>query len=211
LAHESVYCFAAQFVSGKRVLDAACGTGYGSHALALAGATSVLGVDIDPRRVRYATRHFRHPALKFDCQDIARLRLPSNSLDVVVSSNTLEHLTQPADFLLAVRDSLTSEGSILVIVPPVLSEADVREHGANPFHPSPLSVRSWAELFQSCGWCVDFFAHYCSEPLDLRASVRSTVRPSSFTFVQCSLDQAYASPPISATYRLRRAEIKVRE
>ena len=204
LAHQSVYEFAAQFAPGRRVLDAACGTGYGSHLLARAGAESVLGVDLDARRIEYATRKFRHPALTFATRDMATLRLPPNSVDLVVSSNTLEHLAQPSDFLIAASECLAGDGCLLVTVPPVLSEADLLDHAANPFHPSPLSVRSWAELFQAQGWSVEFFAHFCSEALDLHSPFRSTVSLSSFAFVECSLEQVYTRPPLSITYRLRR-------
>ena len=44
--HWHRYAFARRFVAGKRVLDAACGEGYGSALLGEAAA-SVVGVDID--------------------------------------------------------------------------------------------------------------------------------------------------------------------
>src|SRR5947208_2883717 len=51
LAHESIYRFFTMHASGKRVLDAGCGAGYGSYALAQAGALSVQGVDRDHRNI----------------------------------------------------------------------------------------------------------------------------------------------------------------
>jgi SAM-dependent methyltransferase len=205
VAHQSVYRFAAQLAPGQRILDAACGTGYGSHLLALAGAASVLGIDIDARRVSYARRNFEHPALRFAVLDVARLQLHPRSVDLVVSSNTLEHLARPVDFLEGAGRCLAPDGCLLVTVPPVLSAADLVEHGSNRFHSSPLSVRAWADLFHAQGWSMEVFTHYCSEPLDLRSPFPSTVDPSSFDFVPCSLEQAYLRPPISVTYRLRRA------
>src|SRR3954468_15894608 len=58
VAHESVYQFASSLAVGLRVLDAACGTGYGSALLASSGAKSVIGIDAHPRRIRYASAHF---------------------------------------------------------------------------------------------------------------------------------------------------------
>src|SRR2546421_10761412 len=44
--HWHRYAFARRFVAGKRVLDAACGEGYGTGLLA-AVAANVIGIDID--------------------------------------------------------------------------------------------------------------------------------------------------------------------
>src|SRR5206468_662600 len=144
---ESVYRFASQFAANRKVLDAACGTGYGSKLLAEYGARSVLGIDISPRRIAYARRSFRGMDLRFRTADCTRLSFPSGSFDLVVSSNTLEHLAEPVDFLRAIEHCLAPSGLMLVTVPPVLSEADLLAHAANRFHVAPLSVRAWAELF----------------------------------------------------------------
>src|SRR5205823_1593386 len=45
--HWHRYAFARQFVPGRRVLDAACGEGYGTALLAAAAAAAI-GVDVDP-------------------------------------------------------------------------------------------------------------------------------------------------------------------
>lgn len=44
--HLERYSFASKYVSGKGVLDIACGTGYGTEMLKKAGAECVTGVDI---------------------------------------------------------------------------------------------------------------------------------------------------------------------
>jgi 2-polyprenyl-3-methyl-5-hydroxy-6-metoxy-1,4-benzoquinol methylase len=46
--HIGRYRFARDFVRGRRVLDIACGEGYGAAALARAGAASVIGIDVSP-------------------------------------------------------------------------------------------------------------------------------------------------------------------
>ena len=58
--HLARYRFAQRFVAGGRVLDCACGVGYGSALLAQAeqSPAEVLGVDIDPAAVGYATRRY---------------------------------------------------------------------------------------------------------------------------------------------------------
>ena len=176
----------------------------GSNLLACSGALSVLGVDLSPRRVAYARRTYRRDNLDFLVSNCTRLSFPPDSFDLAVSSNTLEHIAYPEDFLSCVAGCLTRSGRILVTVPPVLSEADVAVHSANRFHLAPLSVRAWSELFVEHGWKVDFFAQYSSKPLDFRSPHASRVSATDFVFQQCSMEQAYLQPPISATYLLRR-------
>jgi SAM-dependent methyltransferase len=203
IAHEAVYSFATRFAQGARTLDAACGTGYGSHILAASGARSVIGIDREPRRVRFAQRRYRLPNLEFRVADCSRLELASRSLDFVLSSNTLEHLQQPELFLRAVARALTPDGRFLIVVPPVLSAADLGDHRDNPFHLSPLSVQAWAKLFEAEGWRYDFFAQYSSEELDFASPHPSAVKPSAFSFVPGPIALAYSRAPISAAYLLR--------
>ena len=60
------YKFAAERTRGRRVLDMACGSGYGSHYLATqGGAQHVTGVDIDPDAIRYARLRYRQDNLQF--------------------------------------------------------------------------------------------------------------------------------------------------
>lgn len=205
VAHESVYAFAARFVQvGSRVLDCACGTGYGSHALARAGAGSVLGIDRDRRRVAYARRCFRHPGLDFAVVDCNALDLPPADFDLVVSSNTLEHLPSPLPFLGSAAQILAPGGRLLVTVPPVLSEADLRQHASNRFHVSPLSVRAWAELFKELGWTYRFFVHRCRRTIDLSSPHPTCLQPEDFEFVDTAVDEAYRTPPLSVTFLLER-------
>ena len=57
-AHLSLYELAANFMHGKRVLDAGCGTGYGCAHLMRRGAASVLGVDFSAKAIDYCHQHF---------------------------------------------------------------------------------------------------------------------------------------------------------
>lgn len=204
VAHESIYRYAARWAPACRILDAACGTGYGSHLLACSGARSVLGVDREPRRVRFASRRYSHAALSFRIEDCERLDLSPGAFELVVSSNTLEHLAEPEAFLRGVAGALGAAGQLLVAMPPVLSDADLREHACNPHHLSNLSVRGWGELFQREGWQFEYLSHRCAKPLDFHSFRASRVTSEDFAFVGEALEAAYATPPITALFRLRR-------
>ena len=54
--HLARYRWAGALVEGKRVLDAGCGTGYGSELLASQGAAEVVGVDVDADAIEAASR-----------------------------------------------------------------------------------------------------------------------------------------------------------
>ena len=57
IEHWHRYHFASRFVAGKRVLDLACGEGYGSALLARRAAT-VVGVDVSQAAIDHARRTY---------------------------------------------------------------------------------------------------------------------------------------------------------
>src|SRR6185369_7078285 len=63
--HMARYHFAVRLARGKRVLDAGCGAGYGSSALAEV-AESVTAVDIAAEAVDYARSHYPAANLAFE-------------------------------------------------------------------------------------------------------------------------------------------------
>lgn len=133
--HWHRYAFALRHVQGKRVLDAACGEGYGSALLAEA-ATAVTGVDIDPAAVDHARRVYGgRPHLRYEVGSVTALPLPDASVDAVVSFETIEHLPaadQPA--MLAEFARVLAPGGVLVISSPnKFRYSDARNY-ANPFH-----------------------------------------------------------------------------
>src|SRR5262245_1537807 len=92
-AHLSIYAFAVPFARGAAVLDAGCGTGYGSHYLAERGATSVTAVDASAKAIDFCRRTFARDNLDFRVLDLEKLDgLPVRHYDLIFSSNVLEHL-----------------------------------------------------------------------------------------------------------------------
>lgn len=91
LRHIARYLKANGFVTGRDVLDVACGSGYGS--LVLSSASSYRGVDLDPRALREA-RH-EYPEYEFVECSIYSLPFSDGSIDAVTSFETLEHLDRP--------------------------------------------------------------------------------------------------------------------
>lgn len=89
--HGFRYVWVAPQFTGLRVLDLACGSGYGSYYLSFF-ADSVVGVDHDPKAVQWAKEHFSRPNLKFMVGDALNLHLLPESFDVIVCVELIEHL-----------------------------------------------------------------------------------------------------------------------
>lgn len=127
--HVYRYAFAARFVRGQRVLDVACGTGYGSAALLAAGARSVIGVDISAESCAYAAKTFGVDARVGDAEALA---FPDASFDVVVSFETIEHLQRPTRLLDECRRVLRPGGCAVISTPDKHTYDKVG--GDNPHH-----------------------------------------------------------------------------
>ncbi len=149
-AHIARYMLARQFIRpGDRVLDAACGLGYGGAILADSTlAESVLGLDSDPWAIEYARDHYARgrSRLTFEMRDLATLEsFSAGSFDAVVSFETLEHLADPDGFLAACRRLLTPAGRIVCSVP----NQWVDDTGRDP-NPHHLHVFDRAMLEARC-------------------------------------------------------------
>jgi SAM-dependent methyltransferase len=124
--HVARYLLAARLAPGRRVLDIACGEGYGSALLARAGARSVVGVDIDADTVAYARRRY---GLDFREGDAKRLDLPDGSVDLIASFETIEHVAEPEAVLDELARLLAPGGLLLISTP---NAGEYLED--NPFH-----------------------------------------------------------------------------
>lgn len=115
--HWHRYCVALPAVAGKRVLDAACGEGYGSALLARAAA-EVVGVDIDDDAIAHAIgRYSDRSNLRFVAGSCDALPLEDASVDRVISFETIEHLSAQAAMLAEFRRVLAPGGALIISSP----------------------------------------------------------------------------------------------
>jgi ubiquinone/menaquinone biosynthesis C-methylase UbiE len=160
--HLARYEYARQFVSGLDILDVACGTGYGSQMLAEAGAQSVLGIDISRETVDFARAHYASKKTRFELGDAQNLyEVRNQTVDVVVSFETVEHVPNADAFLAEVSRVLKPGGTFIVSTPDfrqgsfkqrltgkLRNEFHVREYTGNEF----LKVlRNSFEVLEICG------------------------------------------------------------
>lgn len=142
--HLARYEFAKRFVDGGRVLDCACGVGYGTAILADAGnrPCHVMGVDIDPKASSYAAKHYGADNIAF-CSGDGRALKDDEGFNTIVSLETVEHVSDPKA-LLANFTKLLQPGGILVASVPVTPSVDV-----NPYHLHDFTRESFRQLGQA--------------------------------------------------------------
>ena len=136
------YAFAARLAPGKRVLDVACGAGYGSAALKAAGAISVLGIDNSTEACAFARSTYGVDARVANAE---ALPLSDGTFDLVVSFETIEHLTQPLRFLDECRRVLCPGGTLVLSTPNKACYNQITPN--NPYHAHELEA---AEFHNEC-------------------------------------------------------------
>ena len=143
LEHYHRYLFSLQFCNNKTVLDIASGEGYGTYMLSQQ-SKKIIGVDIDKDAIDHAKiKYENHDNITFihgSCLDIPVI---DNSIDVVVSFETIEHIYEHEIFLKEIKRVLKKDGILIISTPDKYAYTDIVEH-KNIFHKKSSSgKRRW--------------------------------------------------------------------
>jgi len=152
--HVYRYGFATRFVKGKRVLDIACGEGYGAAALQKAGAANVTGVDIAEEVCLHARRRYGLDARVGSGEHIP---LAGEAVDVVVSFETIEHVPDPHRFLDECVRVLAPEGRLIISTP---NKGVYAANGKNPYHCSEMTEDEFATALRARFRRIDFYSQH---------------------------------------------------
>lgn len=138
------YRFAVRNTGPGRVLDVACGEGYGTASLAARGQRQAVGVDLDPLTCEHARRTY---GIEVHCASALELPFAESSFDTVVSFETIEHLDAPAAFIAECARVLRPGGKLIISTPnrPVYAQRGP----ANAFHQQELSWEEFASLLHA--------------------------------------------------------------
>jgi len=143
--HLHRYAYAKALVKNKRVLDLACGEGYGSNLLA-SDAASVVGIDIDASVISHASAKYARKNLRFVTGSITAVPIQENHcFDVIVCFEAIEHIENQDELLAETKRLLDPEGLLIVSTPnkPIYGEESPEK---NPFHVKELHFTEFQEL-----------------------------------------------------------------
>ncbi|QOY85825.1 class I SAM-dependent methyltransferase [Paludibaculum fermentans] len=132
--HMSRYAFAARLARNKRVLDIACGMGYGSFELSK-HAARVVGLDVSEEAVNSARERYQSANLQFLTAPAQQIPLDDHSFDLIVAFEVIEHLSDWEELLGQAKRLLAPGGQFIVSTPNKAYYAETRRlAGPNPFH-----------------------------------------------------------------------------
>ena len=131
--HLERYRFAARAARPGRLLDLACGVGYGTHLLLEADPAlgPALGIDVSPEAIAHATAHYGSERARFVACDALDFR-DADGFDTIVSLETIEHVEDP-ERLLAHLVSMLRPGGVLVASVPTTPSVDLNPHHRHDF------------------------------------------------------------------------------
>jgi ubiquinone/menaquinone biosynthesis C-methylase UbiE len=142
--HLHRYAIANDFVKNKVVLDIASGEGYGSYILSK-NASKVIGVDIDKETVFDAQKKYINNNLSFKVGSADKIPVDSNSIDVVVSFETIEHHDKHEEMFLEIKRVLKSDGILIMSSPDKKYYSDIPGF-QNKFHIKELYFDEFKNL-----------------------------------------------------------------
>ncbi len=166
--HLAVYEWIGARAAGKRVLDMACGEGYGSEVL-WRSAASVLGVDANPEAHEHAKARYSRQNLTFERGLVETYGEP-DSFDAVVFLQTIEHVHDPHAVIAHFKSLLSPGGvayistpNVLTLAPPGAGKSD------NPWHLKEYRAEEFRGLCRSVFDDVELLGLFHARKLKLHA------------------------------------------
>lgn len=153
--HLGRYRFAATRISsGERVLDMACGIGYGSYLLARESAADrIVAVDIEAKAIDYGRRNYHDDRIDFVCGDALEVELPAGPYDTGISFETIEHIPQPERLLQRFGKLLRPGGRFICSTP---NQAVMPfDKTIFPYHLQHFTETQMRGMLDSAGFQVD--------------------------------------------------------
>ncbi len=170
------YEWTRQFIQRCRVVDAACGTGYGSSMLLQGGARGVDGFDISTEAIQAARDTYQAEGLQFDVADVTRLPATDHEYDVYVSFETIEHVEDDEGLLREARRILRPGGRFICSTPnrALLDPGTaITDRPFNPFHIREYTLEEFSAALHRHFSTVEFYGQTAFSPRYARVLERA--------------------------------------
>lgn len=152
-AHIARYLIAKKYVTGKRVCDVACGTGYGCRFLS-DSVSNIVGMDISAKAIEWANEYFLRENIRFIAADLTEAWPVTEIFGAITSFETMEHVVDPEKFLSNIYDHLEPDGVLVLSVP---NGPRDKMKTDNPNHLHHFTKQQLEELFGKVFPKFEFF------------------------------------------------------
>lgn len=144
--HMNRYYFAVNQIDmkDKVVLDIASGEGYGANILSKT-AKYVYGIDISIEAIEHAKKNYNRENLEFIHGDALLIPMENNSVDILVSFETIEHIEKQQEMIDEMKRVLTQDGILIISSPDKLRFTDLTGD-KHDFHVKELYYSEFKEL-----------------------------------------------------------------
>jgi len=127
------YQFILDYISNNDVvLDAACGSGFGSEILARK-AQKVIGIDISKEAITYARQKYNNDKIEFIKSNVYKLPFKDNYFDSAIGIETIEHVKKYDQYLNELARVTNNNGLIIITTPQKKSEVPLTPYHVHEF------------------------------------------------------------------------------
>lgn len=194
IEHLHRYAMAINYVAGKVVLDIASGEGYGCNLLAKY-ADYVYGVDIDENTIVSARKKYKSKNIEFKRGSADLIPLENETVDIVVSFETLEHHDKHNEMMKEIKRILKKSGLLIMSTPNKKVYSDVKSY-INPFHVKELYINEFKDLLNAHFKCTQiFFQNMFKGSLIFPENINSE-----FSYIEGDFDSLNPSVKIAPMY-----------
>ena len=161
--HQSHIKIINSVLSGSRVLDIGCASGYLAAKLKKKNC-SVFGIELDPDFAKQATQYC-DKVIVADIENMEEELFSVDYFDVIIFADILEHLKRPDLVLLNLRKYLKTDGIVIASIPNIArleirikllcGRFDYSDHGIlNVGHLRFFTLKTAKELFERTGYSI---------------------------------------------------------
>lgn len=155
--HMERYLFACNFIRACKVLDIACGFGYGGPLLINSGAIEYHGVDLSIELIKNAQYLYANEKISYSQGDICYYS-SKDIFDTVICFETIEHVSNYRAALKNINKLLRDNGVLIISSPnrkvtsPVAK--NLLDSPANPYHTQEFTIDELRKELNDAGFSV---------------------------------------------------------